>query len=100
VVVIVVLVVTVVETSAASGHKRKPLFRTDPSEVHVMDFTGTVPLGPLSPLYATPLTIRLSYIASVSKRFTTIGDASESLILMLQNCLLSYAKGKFGLRKQ
>jgi hypothetical protein len=65
-----------------------------------MDFVGIVPLGPLFPLYATPLTIRLSYMASVSKCFTKIGDASESLILMLQNCLFSYAKGKFGLRKQ
>jgi hypothetical protein len=98
-VVVIVLVVTVVETPSACGHKRKPLFPIDPSEIHVIDFEGTVPLGPRLPLYATPLTMRLSYIASVSKFLTTIGVANVSLILMVQYCLFSYAKGKFGLRK-
>lgn len=82
------------------GHKRKPLLRTDPSELHVMDLRGIFPLGPTFPLYANPLTIRLSNKASVSKLFTTMGDANESLIAMLQNCFLPYVRGKFGLRRQ
>jgi len=90
---VAVEVVVVVVVTVACGHKRKPPFRIDLSEDQVMDFCGTIPSGPLFPLYATPLTMRLSYNASVSNLFTTIGDANESLIAMLQNDFLSYVKG-------
>jgi hypothetical protein len=57
--------VVVVVVAALCGHNTKPFFWTFLSEDHEIDPWGTIPLGPAFPLYASPLTISLSYLASV-----------------------------------
>ena len=61
VVIVTALVVPVIVLEASlCGHKRKPWFRTDPSEDQEIDPWGSILSGPTPPLYARPLTTSLS----------------------------------------